>query len=71
MLKRPSEIVEVWTAASRAAQRTGATFSISRDRLAQFGFSENQINGIFEEIEWIKEQRQQQQLRLVQLDARV
>lgn len=71
MLNRPSEIVEVWTTASKMAQRTGATFSISRERLVQFGFTENQINGILEEIELIKKQRQQQQLRLAQLDTRV
>ena len=65
---KPSDIVEVYRSATRAARRIGQEFRIDEKRLEPM-FSQRQIDAIFAEIENVEAMENQYQARLVALDG--
>jgi hypothetical protein len=67
---KPSEVVTICRQANVAAARVGATFKLDERRLEGFGCSQEQIDGIYAELEWIDNMEREFRLRLARLDAR-
>lgn len=65
---KPSEIVRLYRTASRAAERIGQKFVLDEMRLEPM-FSQEQIDGIFAEIEYIEREERLFDVRLAALDS--
>jgi hypothetical protein len=68
MTMRPSEIVAMYRVASRCAARIGQEYVLDERRLEP-SFSQEQIDGIFAEIEYVAQMESQLEIRLAALDT--
>lgn len=64
----PSDVVKAYRCGSRAANRLGEKLKPDKRRLEALGFSPDQVDAIFAEIEWCRTMETNYRLRMNHLD---
>jgi hypothetical protein len=68
-LNKPSDIVKAARAGAEAARRIGMEYKLDERRLGLLGFSQSQIDDIFNELEHLEAMDRIQDVRYARLDA--